>query len=267
MQKILLTGASAGIGRATASALLAAGHEVWGTSRDPGRLQAAERFHPVQLDLMDPKSIAYAFEQVRAEAGEIDVLINNAGSGHFGPGEFISEDKLREQFQVVVFSHIQLMQAALAHMRQNGRGTIINVTSLASRLPVPFMSAYNAAKAAMAAFTMSVQLELTGANIRLIDLQPADISTEFNDSIRIEDGNPIYAERVRETWRIVDQNMKAAPGPETIARAIVNLVDNSARPPRTTIGGWFQAKMAPLIFRFLPQNVRIWGLRQYYRLP
>ena len=267
MKKIFLTGASAGIGRATKEALLARGYEVWGTSRRIEKMPAADRFHPVALDLADSDSVERAFEQVRSEAGRIDVLINNAGSGHFGPGEMMAGQEVKEQFQVLVFSHIQLMQAALGHMRANGGGTIINVTSLASRLPVPFMAAYNAAKAAMAAFTMSVQLELTDKNIRLIDLQPADIATEFNDSIKIETAEPLYRELVQQTWRIVDQNMKAAPGPEKIAAAILRLVESDTRPARLTVGGWFQAQVAPFIFRFLPQNVRIWGLRRYYRLP
>ncbi len=267
MKKILLTGASAGIGRATKDALLAAGHELWGTSRDPSRLPSAERFHPVQLDLTDSHSITTAFEHARNEAGRIDVLINNAGSGHFGPGERISEQQLRDQFQVLVFAQIQLMQSALAHMRENGGGTIINVSSLASRLPVPFMSAYNAAKAAMASFTMSVQLELPGPSIRLIDFQPADIKTEFNDRIRVEAEDPLYRDLVQKTWGIVDQNMKAAPGPEKVARAILALVESETGSPRLTVGGWFQAQVAPFINRFLPQTVRIWGLRQYYRMP
>ena len=119
----------------------------------------------------------------------------------------------------------------------------------------------------MASFTMSVQLELVGTNIRLIDLQPADIATEFNDSIRVEADSAEYHDLVERTWRIVDQNMKAAPGPEKIARAVLDLVDGASRPRRLTVGGWFQAQVAPFIFRFLPQSVRVWGLRQYYRLP
>src|SRR5260370_23477322 len=124
-----------------------------------------------------------AFESALSEAGHFDVVINNAGSGHFGPAEHLSDAEIKRQFQVLLFGHLKLMRLALAAMRPRGQGLIINVTSLASRLPVPFMAAYNSAKAAMAAFTMSIQLELPDANIRIVDLQPADISTQFNDVI------------------------------------------------------------------------------------
>ena len=152
-------------------------------------------------------------------------------------------------------------------MRAHGSGLIINVTSLASRLPVPFMAAYNAAKAAMASFTMSMQLELEGSNIRVVDLQPGDIRTDFNDSIAKSDGGDLrYASRMERAWRLVDRNMKAAPKPELVAHRIAKLIEDTNPPPRVTVGDAFQAIVAPLIFRFLPQRVRIWGLKKYYRL-
>jgi short-subunit dehydrogenase len=153
-------------------------------------------------------------------------------------------------------------------MRKQGTGRIINVTSLASRLPVPFMAAYNAAKAAMASFTMSLQLELDGSDIRVIDLQPADICTEFNEPIVATDGgDPRYAALVEKTWQVVDRNMKSAPKPELVARHIAKLIDQRNPPQRVTVGNAFQSRIAPLIFRFLPQPVRIWGLKNYYGLP
>jgi short-subunit dehydrogenase len=152
-------------------------------------------------------------------------------------------------------------------MRARGAGRIINVTSLASRLPVPFMAAYNAAKAAMASFVMSLQLELERSAIRVIDLEPADICTDFNDSIaKTDGGDPRYAALVAQTWRVVDGNMKAAPKPDLVARRIAQLIDAANPPPRVTVGDTFQSKIAPFIFRFLPQRVRIWGLKNYYRL-
>lgn len=267
MKKIFLTGASAGIGLATAQLLDARGHEVWGTSRDPARIPPLTRLHAVRLDLGDLISLGRSFEIALQEAGHFDVLINNAGSGHFGPGEFLSASAVRDQFQTVVFAHIELCRLALRSMRKHGSGRIINVTSLASRLPVPFMGAYNAAKAAMASFTMSLQLELRDSNIRVIDLQPGDIRTGFNDTIAKTDGGDArYTAAVEQAWRVVDRNMKAAPEPELVARRIARLIDEANPPPRVTVGDSFQAIIAPLIFRFLPQRVRVWGLKQYYRL-
>ena len=225
------------------------------------------RFHAVRLDLRDAKSLGQSFNDALREAGHFDVVINNAGSGHFGPGELLSAEAVHDQFQTVFFAHIELCRLALLSMRAHGSGRIINITSLASRLPVPFMGAYNAAKAAMASFTMSLQLELEGSDIRVIDVQPGDICTDFNDAIAKTDGGEArYTPLVEQTWRVVDRNMKAAPKPELVARCIANVIDAANPPPRVTVGDSFQSIIAPLIFRFLPQRTRIWGLKKYYRL-
>ena len=267
MKKVFLTGASSGIGLAIAQSLIARGDEVWGTSRNLIRLEQLPRLHPVLLDLSNSRSIDQAFKGAHLAAGYFDVVINNAGSGHFGPAEHLSEQEIQKQFQVLVFSHLQLMRLALAVMRARGQGLIINVTSLASRLPVPFMAAYNAAKAAMAAFTMSIQLELPDGRIRIVDLQPADISTAFNDAVpQRAENDPLYKERVAKTWIAVDRNMKNAPPPDLVAKRVLELIDSPNPPPRVTVGDAFQSKVAPFIFRLLPQRVRIWGLKMYYRI-
>ena len=268
MKRIFLTGASSGIGLATARLLAERGDEVWGTSRDPARLPQLRRLHPVRLDLSDNISLGESFRTALRDAGHFDVLINNAGSGHFGPGEHLSAEAIQAQFQTVVFAHIELCQLALASMRTHGSGRIINVTSLASRMPVPFMAAYNAAKAAMASFVMSLQLELAGSGIHVIDLQPADIHTGFNDAVATTDGgDPRYTELVENTWKIVDRNLKEAPKPDLVAVSIAKLIDAQDPPPRVTVGGTFQAAIAPVIFRLLPQRLRLWGLKNYYKLP
>jgi len=265
MKKVFLTGASSGIGLAIAQSLIARGDEVWGTSRNLIRLEQLPRLHPVLLDLSNSRSIEEAFKGAHLAAGYFDVVINNAGRGHFGPAEHLSEQEIQKQFQVLVFSHLQLMRLALAVMRARGQGLIINVTSLASRLPVPFMAAYNAAKAAMAAFTMSIQLELPDARIQIVDLQPADISTAFNDAVtRSSQNDPRYEKRVARTWTTVDRNMTNAPKPELVAKHVLQLIDSKSPPSRITVGDVFQAKVAPFIFRFLPQRLRVWGLKRYY---
>jgi short-subunit dehydrogenase len=267
VKKIFLTGASSGIGKAIAKAATEKGHEVWGTSRDISRIPSLRRLHCVQLDLSNPDSIDGAFNTALAEAGNFDVLINNAGSGHFGPAENLSEKEIASQFQILVFGHMQLMRLALRMMQARGEGLIINVTSLASRLPVPFMAAYNAAKAAMASFTMTIQLELPDSRVHIVDLQPGDICTDFNDAVikrKLPDQR--YEAKVAKTWNKVERNMKNAPRPDLVARRVCELIDQTSPPPRMAIGDTFQTKIAPLIFRFLPQRVRIWGLKKYYGL-
>ena len=265
MKKVFLTGASSGIGLAIANSLSARGDEVWGTSRDPARLPQIPHIHPIQLDLSDVNSIEQAFKSALWEAGYFDVVINNAGSGHFGAAEHLPDAEIEKQFQILVFGQLQLMRLAMAAMRARGHGLVINVTSLASRLPVPFMAAYNAAKAAIAAYTMSIQLELPDSNLRIVDLQPADISTAFNDAVpKQAEHDPRYKDRAAKTWVAVDRNMKNAPPPQLVAKHALRLIDSPNPPPRITVGDAFQSKVAPFIFRFLPQRVRVWGLKMYY---
>jgi NAD(P)-dependent dehydrogenase (short-subunit alcohol dehydrogenase family) len=262
MKRVLLTGASSGIGLAIAKSLVAQGNEVWGTSRDLARIPKLPRLHAIRLDLADPLSIEEAFASTLAEAGHLDVLINNAGAGHFGPAEVLPLETITSQFQILVFGQIQLMQLALQHMRARGEGLIVNVTSLASRLPVPFMAAYNSAKAALASFTMSIQLEFAHPGVRIVDLQPGDIRTEFNQSVIVSDN--FDDDKVARTWRVVERNMKNAPGPDLVALQVLKLIHAVEPPPRITVGNAFESKIAPLIFKFLPQRVRIWGLKRYY---
>src|SRR5436190_4437101 len=201
MKRVFLTCASSSIGLSIAKLLLAHDHEVWGTSRNFERIPKMPRWHPVRLDLTDPLSVERAFNAALAEAGSFDVVINNAGAGHFGPAELLPPETIASQFQILVFGQIQLMQLALRHMLPRGEGLIINVTSLASRLPVPFMAAYNAAKAALASFTMSIQLELGNSRVHVVDLQPADICTDFNDAVTKSDQLwPRYEARLAKTW-------------------------------------------------------------------
>ena len=265
MKKVFLTGASSGIGLSIAKLLVAQGHEVWGTSRNLERIPKMPRWHGVRLDLADPLSIEEAFNAAVTEAGYFDVLINNAGAGHFDPAELLALETITSQFQILVFGQIQLMELALQRMQTRGEGLIINVTSLASRLPVPFMAAYNAAKAALASFTMSIQLELGNSRVHIVDLQPGDIHTEFNQRVSTSvKGDQRYEAKVTKTWEVVERVMKNAPGPELVARHVLKLINADRPPPRITVGDVFQSKIAPMIFRFLPQRVRLWGLKRYY---
>src|SRR6266700_1377824 len=181
MKKILLTGASSGIGLATAQELLQRGHEVWGTSRNVERLPQHKHFHPVRLDLCNSKEIDAAFIQSLREAGHFDVVINNAGSGHFGAAEFLPAADITQQFQILFFAPVRLMQLALA------------------------------------AFIMSIQLELTQARIRIVDLQPADICTGFNNAVNKNDRDQLYSAKMAKTWEIVERNLNEAPKPELVA--------------------------------------------------
>src|SRR5204863_9640495 len=133
-KKIFITGASSGIGLAIVKLLVAQGHEVWGTSRNLERIPKLPRLHAVRLDLTDRLSVNTAFSAALTEACYFDVLINNAGDGHFEPAELVPMETIESQFQILVFVQFQLMQLDLLHIQELGIALIINVTSLCSGL-------------------------------------------------------------------------------------------------------------------------------------
>src|SRR5579871_1331950 len=139
---VFLTGASSGIGLETTKLLTAHGFDVWGTSRDVGRLPKLDRFHPVRMDLASLHLIRESFNAAIQEVGTFDVLINNAGAGAFGPLVTMAPETVREQFQLLVEAPLELIRLVLPKMRERNGGRIINVTSLAAQFPIPFMGPY-----------------------------------------------------------------------------------------------------------------------------
>jgi short-subunit dehydrogenase len=267
-KRVFITGASSGIGLLTARALCEAGYLVWGTSRTPGKLPALEGFHPIALDLNDDESIDSGFASALREAGYIDVLINNAGSGTFGPLEAFSSNELRREFQTLLVGPMRLIRLALPSMRARNEGLIVNVSSLAGELPVPFLAAYSASKSALSALSEGLNLELSHTAIRVVDVRPGDIDTQFHPSTRRLDGglSDGYAPNLEIAWRTVDHNMARAPGPRIVAAVIVSIVNGAIRRPTVAVGDFFQARVAPYLARRSARAWVQWGLRAYYGL-
>ena len=259
-RRVFLTGASAGIGLATARALCALDCEVWGTSRDVARLPGdLPNFHPLTMTLDDPKSVEAAWNTAKTNGGGFDVLINNAGAGWFDALADMPEAKIRAQFETLVFAPLQLIRLALPDLRKKN-GLVINVTSLAARLPIPYMAPYSAAKAALAALTAALRLELSGGGVRIVDIQPGDIRTSFNDAME-----PPRDARALAAWDAMVATMSAAPGPETVAAEICRLVQSTDAPPSRVVGDFLQARLAPLAARLLPTRWMERILLAHYR--
>jgi len=260
--KVFLTGASAGIGLATAKILCEAGHEVWGSSRALGRLPVLKRFHPVELDLQSESSITAACAQVWQESKGIDVFINNAGQAAFGPLEQMEAEALRQQFEILFFGPFFLQQNLAVRMRGASGGVIINITSLAVELPIPFMGAYTAAKASLSAASIAFRLEATDDRIRWIDLRPGDISTDFNQAVTVTSGGKSAS--AGKAWKTIGKNMAAAPPAMIIAERILKIVEGNRTGPIVRVGDWFQSVLAPWGVRVLPTKILEKLIRGYY---
>ena len=235
------------------------------------RLSGVVGLHPVALDLDDHASIGRALEQVVAEAGGLEVLVNNAGSGEFGALDRMSHIDLSRQFQTLVFGPMEVIRCALPAMRKRGRGLIINIGSLAGQFPTPYMGGYSAAKAAFGALSWNLQMELAAEHIRVVEILPGDTDTGFHEAMRCEppsiDSDSPSACAMRRVYARIERNMRVAPPAEKVVAAVNSVLDNEAAglaPIR--VGNRFQSTLAPLLARLVPRSLVRWALLRYYRL-
>jgi len=266
--KIFITGITSGIGRSLAERLLDAGHEVWGTTRDVSRVAPRSRLHPVTLDLNDLTSIRRGFADASVESGGFDVLVNNAGEVLNAPFEELADDGLRQQFETFFFGPAELIRLALPGMRARRSGLIINITSLAVQFPIPFNAGYNCAKAALAAASEGLRLELLGTGIRVVDIQPGDVKTEILRRTRnVETAVCAAYEPNLSRARIAESKKEgAAIDVQRVAALVLKLLDAPSPPPRVVIGNAFEQWIAPLGARLLPRRAIEWGQRLTYDL-
>lgn len=232
MNTVLITGCSTGFGRDTAIHFLNQGWKVIATMRDPtaSTLPASDRLRVLPLDVADANSVASAV----AEAGPVDVLVNNAGVGWLNAVEGTPLEKVRAVFETNLFGTIAMMQAVLPGMRMQRAGVIVNISSSSLYKPLPLLSVYRASKAAMNALTESAAHELAPFGIRIRVVMPGMApSTSFGDTARsqvMEGGGfpAAYADYAQQTLAAL---MEAANGPITVGQDVAEAVYRAATDP------------------------------------
>ena len=261
----LVTGASSGIGEATAERLAKAGYKVYGTSRRGA--QADQRtFEMLPLDVTSDESVEAAVKEVLRLHGRIDLLVNNAGFGVApAAAEESSIDQARAIFDTNFFGIIRMTRAVLPPMRRQGSGRIINIGSVLGFLPMPYMALYSATKHAVAGYSESLDHELRTLGIRVSVIEPAYIKTPFDANFMAPD-SPM--DEYREVRSAVDKRVKevveGADGPEVVAETVLQAAI-AARPKlRYTAGGL--ARRLRLLRRFAPAGLVDTGIRKDLRL-
>ncbi|MFP5304797.1 MAG: SDR family oxidoreductase [Gammaproteobacteria bacterium] len=233
MKTILITGASTGIGQATAELFFARGWNVVATMRTPKRTREDGRWLVTRLDVTDPASIESAVQDANARFGQIDVLVNNAGYGLVGTFESMDEARIHKQFETNVFGLMRMCRALIPQFRQRGEGVLVNVASMGGRLTFPFYSVYHATKWAVDGFSESLQFELAPLGIKVKLIEPGAIKTDFYD----RSADFVHERAYQEYNAVVDKGMRrmnafGAKGaaPERVAEAIwTAATDGSAR--------------------------------------
>ena len=195
---VLITGASTGIGRATAKLLASKGYQVYGGVRSPERVEPLPGVELVRVDVRDDASVAAGVEAVLRKAGRIDVLVNNAGYNLVGAVEETSIEQAQALFDTNVFGVLRMMRAVLPAMRRERSGLIINVSSVLGFLPAPFMGLYASSKHAVEGLSESLDHEVRGLGIRVTLVEPSFTNTPFeSNSQRAADPVEAYSEQSR----------------------------------------------------------------------
>lgn len=262
----LVTGASGGLGRAFAGMLLDEGLQVWGTARDPARLgdlPSRAGFHPVTLDLKDRAAALTVWREASRQAGGFSVLVNNAGFGRFGEFSIEPFSVWQEQLDTLLGTTLALAHAALADWKKRERGVLVNVSSLATEFPLPFMSGYNVAKAGLSAFSESLMIETAGTGVTVIDFRPGDYRTGFNQAMSSPSSPSRSAPRLARAWRALEANLLAGPSPDRAALDLRRALAAS-RSGVVRSGTFFQARLAPFLARLAPLALRRAVVARYF---
>src|SRR3954452_19931934 len=218
----LVTGASSGIGEAAARELFAAGFTVYGTSRKTAAWDQRDGVVFLPLDVTDDQSVADAVRAVLARSGRIDVLVNNAGLGVTGAAEESSIEQARALFETNLFGSIRTTRAVLPHMREQGSGRIINVSSVLGFVPAPFMALYAATKHAIEGYSESLDHEVREHGVRVLLVEPAYTRTSFDaNAVAVDEPLDLYAQRRQAFDGLIAHAVKTGDEPSLVGETIV----------------------------------------------
>lgn len=235
---VLITGATSGMGKATALLLAKHGYTVYAGTRNSSQelMEEAERLgvkiNEVALDVRDTASIQKAVQHVMAKEGKIDALVNNAGFGLLATLEEGTDEEIFKQFDVNVFGLIKMTREVLPHMREAGSGVVINISSFLGRMGLPLLSHYNASKYAVEGITDSLRFEVAPFGIRVHSVLAGLFGTNFvkkglvANSKTTSDSSP-YKELVSHFVPIVAKAINEGPDPLPIAQAVKNIIENA----------------------------------------
>jgi len=262
MKVALVTGASSGMGEATAILLSKKGYKVYGAARRTDKMKALENngITVVSLDLIQDESIIQCVETILRKEGRIDILINNAGYGSYGAVEDVPMDEARRQFEVNLFGLARITQLILPTMRKNKSGRIVNISSMGGKMYTPFGAWYHATKHALEGWSDCLRLETKPFGIDVVIVEPGGIKTSWGviaaENLRKTSGSGAYVEHATKTANSMEKMYSTGKGltnQEVLAKVIVKAA--TARKPKTRYVKGFGAKPALFIRKWFGDRV------------
>ena len=263
---VLITGGSSGIGKSVGEFLIHKGFIVYGTSRNPERYTGSQ-LNLIKLDVSDTNSIEAAIKTVILERGRLDVLINNAGAGITGPIEEIPDEEIQRNFETNFFGPIRVIKSVLPQMRLQNSGLIINVTSIAGYMGLPYRGVYSASKGALELLTEAFRMEIKDFNIHMTNVAPGDFATNIAagryHAPKLE--NSPYKKPYGDMLDLMDAHVSGGKDPQLMATAIYNII-TTPKPKIHYKVGEFMQKFSIVLKRILPDKVYENMLRKHYKL-
>ena len=263
---VLITGASSGIGKSTAELLSSKGFTVYGTSRKPKK-SSVDGYSMVSLDVTDESSIQKAVQTILNKEGRIDVLINNAGMGITGPIEDTPTDEMKKVFNTNFFGAIDVMKAVIPQMREQSSGYIINVTSIAGYMGLPYRGIYSATKGALELTVEAIRMEVKEFGIEVTNVAPGDVATNiaagryhtpvFDDSA--------YKEKYQANLDLMDEHVDSGMDPMIMAKKIYQIIQTKKPKGHYKVGG-FMEKFSIVLKRILPDKMYEKLLMNHYKI-
>ena len=263
---VLITGGSSGIGKSIGEFLSQKGYTVYGTSRSPERYPDS-KIKLVALDVADVISVEKAIETVAIEAGQIDVVVNNAGAGITGPIEDIPNEEIKRNFETNLFGPINVIKAVLPQMRKQNSGLIINITSIAGYMGLPYRGIYSASKGALELITEAFRMEIKDFNIHMTNIAPGDFATNIAAGrfhAPVIKGSP-YEEKYVQVLKAIDADVDSGDDPIMVSHMIYKVI-NTPNPRIHYKVGAFMQKFSIVLKRILPDKVYEKMLLNHYKL-
>jgi len=263
---VLITGGSSGIGKSIGEFLHHKGFVVYGTSRNPERALNSV-FPLITLDGRNADSIHLAVAEVLAATGKLDVVINNAGVGITGPLEEIPMEEIKNNFETNFFGPIEVMKAVLPQMRAQRSGLIINITSIAGYMGLPYRSVYSASKGALELITEALRMEVKSFGIQITNIAPGDFATNIAAGrfhapvLQGSDYERVYGD----TLKAMNEHVAGGSNPNEMAEAVYGIIQNPSPKIHYKVGAFMQ-KFSIVLKRVLPDKMYEKMLMNHYKL-
>ena len=263
---ILVTGASSGIGKSIATFLQQKGYRVFGTSRNPKNIDSFS-FELITLDVLKVDTIEKAVAYIIKKEGRLDVLINNAGMGITGPIEDTPTDEMRAVFNTNLFGAIDVMKAVLPQMRGQKVGMILNVTSIAGYMGLPFRGLYSATKGALELVTEAISMEVKNFGIKVVNIAPGDFATNIAAG---RYHTPVfeksaYSEMYQSNLDLMDAHVEGGMNPIEMAKTVFKIINTENPKIHYKVGG-FMEKFSITLKRILPDKMYQKILMNHYKM-